>query len=1017
MEKDDVRLIHAILDGDDTAFDILVQKYQKRVHALAWRKIGNFHDAEEITQDTFLQVYKKLPTLKDPKQFAGWLYVIANRVCISWLRKKKPTMQSLENTSVEEIENASHTHYVSEQRETEVTEHNAEVVKKLLQKLPESERTVMTLYYLDEMTTKEIGNFLGVSANTVTSRLQRARKRLQKHQELLIQEVFSGVQISTNLSQNIMQQITDIKPTPPLATKPFLPWAALGTAAILILLLLGISDRYLVRFQKPYSFEATSEPTIEIVDTAIVLDMDSKPDVRNQPGRAGAIHKSRSAGSQASETLLTSDAQRDSLISATAEWTQATGPQGSDIFNIFATSEGLLYAATPTGIYRLSVDAPAWTLINSNIPIGNFPPPFIAEHRDTLYIVSTDEIFASTDKGETWKVFCPRPKGFSVGLIIVDATPDISSQADVTMYLALQDKGVFRSTAVEGQWDLLNEGLTGKRIYAATAVENRVFIGTNEGLYCLNAGAWKQVSIDNFENKGIANTDAGFYRIKSGVLEHVPMATADAIYFLAAVENSLYVGMGPDMFAWRSPESGISTVTMAGNSAQGRIFRSTDAGESWTEITPKNESLAFTGVAGIQFSVVGKTLFAQGIERFRSTDAGETWTNLGVDVNLLPHSNLRSVVVNEKTFYTVGRLGIYRSTDAGASSHLSMNGMVGTKIKNLVAFNHRLYADTHRNVVQSTDGGESWKDLPIDTLTPILEQTGKNERRINFASDSRLVVADGRLYWISPEKNNLRIFHLSTDGNALMPLQELPTFDREMLSTELVTAVAKAEGIHLPEDMAKDSKLKSVLRYLTTSVRVGGFAASTDTVYVEYLRGLFKWTLGDPKWTNTGLIDLGKRAAAWGSRNGFELATSGATLYVEKRDGKLFQSLDKGKSWRDITPNLPLHFTHFKEIVFVNSRVYVATDEAVLASQRGEHWHVLTDGMGARVVMEKFAVDHTNLYGAGDGGIYRLDDRDKWEQMSPNVPDKVISLVVSNGRLYIATRQRGIFHISLEEGL
>ena len=159
MERDDVQLIQEILDGDEAAFNTLVEKYQKSVHALAWRKIGDFHDAEEITQDTFLQVYKKLPTLKDPNQFAGWLYVIANRLCIGWLRKRKPTMESLEDTPVEEIENASHTHYVSEQRETEAIAHNAELVKKLLRKLPESERTVMTLYYLGEMTTKEIGNF------------------------------------------------------------------------------------------------------------------------------------------------------------------------------------------------------------------------------------------------------------------------------------------------------------------------------------------------------------------------------------------------------------------------------------------------------------------------------------------------------------------------------------------------------------------------------------------------------------------------------------------------------------------------------------------------------------------------------------------------------------------------------------------------------------------------------------------------------------------------------------------
>ena len=80
MERsDDAQLIQDILSGDDTAFSTLVEKYQKSVHALAWRKIDDFHHAEEIMQDTFLQAYSKLSTLKNPNQFAGWLYVIANR--------------------------------------------------------------------------------------------------------------------------------------------------------------------------------------------------------------------------------------------------------------------------------------------------------------------------------------------------------------------------------------------------------------------------------------------------------------------------------------------------------------------------------------------------------------------------------------------------------------------------------------------------------------------------------------------------------------------------------------------------------------------------------------------------------------------------------------------------------------------------------------------------------------------------------------------------------------------------
>ena len=62
MKNDDIELLQRILDDDEAAFAELVNKYQKQVHALAWRKIGDFHIAEEITQDTFLRVYQRLHT-------------------------------------------------------------------------------------------------------------------------------------------------------------------------------------------------------------------------------------------------------------------------------------------------------------------------------------------------------------------------------------------------------------------------------------------------------------------------------------------------------------------------------------------------------------------------------------------------------------------------------------------------------------------------------------------------------------------------------------------------------------------------------------------------------------------------------------------------------------------------------------------------------------------------------------------------------------------------------------------
>ena len=489
MIESDVQLIQRILSGDDEAFGALVQKYRKGVHALVWRKIGDFHYAEEITQDVFLQVYKKLSTLKYPSQFAGWLYVIVDRLCINWLNRHKPAVQSLDATSRKEIDEFSYACYVSEQRETEAIERQHTTVKKLLKKLPESERTVVTLYYLGEMTTQEIGKFLGVSVNTIKSRLRRARKRLLDDQELLVQKVLGGVELSENLTSNIMKQIADLKPTPPPAAKPMLPWVAFGTATLLIVMLLGASQPYLTRFQQPYSFEAESEPTIEIIDAPFTLDIDSKPSIQNQVGSAVFPGKSNSAGLQTSEAHLATTTEADVPAKfSTAQWTQASGPKGTPIFDTFAASDGTLYIDTQTGIYGLTADALAWRRINTDIPTpGGYMS--MAEHSGTLYIVSNDEIFASRDNGETWNILLSSAKGTSPCWTDSNAdAPQITRLANryYNVSCVLRDKGIFRSTDTGRQWDPFNEGLSGKHISAVAEIGSAVFAGTNEGLYRLN---------------------------------------------------------------------------------------------------------------------------------------------------------------------------------------------------------------------------------------------------------------------------------------------------------------------------------------------------------------------------------------------------------------------------------------------------------------------------------------------------------------------------------------------------
>ena len=144
------------------------------------------------------------------------------------------------------------------------------------------------------------------------------------------------------------------------------------------------------------------------------------------------------------------------------------------------------------------------------------------------------------------------------------------------------------------------------------------------------------------------------------------------------------------------------------------------------------------------------------------------------------------------------------------------------------------------------------------------------------------------------------------------------------------------------------------------------------------------------------------------------MAVSGKTVYVGMRDGKLLQSLDGGNNWKDITPNLPLSFSRFKEILFADSAIFVSTDKGVLTSQTGEHWRVLTDSEDERLIVAGLAVDDKTVYGISSAGAYRLDSRGKWKKVSPEVPDGIRELIFANDKLYIITNRRGMFHISLK---
>ena len=983
MKHEDTQLVHRCLAGDDSAFTTLVKKYQKRVHALAWRKVGDFHIAEELAQDTFLKAYEKLGTLKNPNQFAGWLYVITNRLCIAWHRKQKSPMESLETTSGEEIEEMSYRHYEDEAREKAAVEDRRERVNALLEKLPESERTVVTLHYLGEMTSKAIGEFLGVSPNTVRSRLQRARNRLLKEQEEMIRETLGSVHLPTTFTENITRQIADIKQVSPSGSKPIIPVAVSAATAIFIFLMMGVGSEYLARFQKPYNLNAQSETTVEIIDAPIVLDTQATPDLRNQAGRFDTTGRSSGAGPQVSEPVMLAAAQveKETRPSTDQQWVQASGPEaGGSVSDLLVSSWGEVYAAASVGIYRLTPGASTWTLVNTAVSTVNLTNSkrdrlMMTENRKILYLATAEKIFTSTDRGETWNTLGARPEGNTAGLAVTDDT----------MYIALEDKGIFQSTDGGKHWALLNDKTVGMKILAVATIENTVFIGSTEGLYRIHSDRWEKLAVD----------------------------TTKAIHALAVSGNSLYVGTGSDFFS-RAPDEDPKARTeklmgeIRSNTRRWEIFHSTDLGESWTDITPTGNSFMMKVSPSVKVVAAGKSVLALAMMgSFRSTDGGKTWTEFGFDfktsdmnsmMNSVTLSIFPTVAVNEHTFLKTGPTGLTRSTDGGESWHPFMNGIVSTQIFNLVGFKNELYTSTATGLTKSTDGGEIWKPLPMNSGELTLKPTEK-ANAINMLVFPKLAIAGDVLYGISPAlvtNNELRIFRLSANGNVLVPIQGVPAFEKDSPITDIVEQAADT-----------NRQLENF---------PGAFAISDETFYVECKRRLLRWKRDELAWFDTGLVDTGEHSDKSDDFiKGFQLAVSRQTVYVGKREGSLFRSFDRGNTWKDLTSNLPLRFERFNEITFAGSTVYVATDAGVLTSADGEHWGVITDTEKGQTVINQMAVAGMTVYGAGNAGVYRLNNGNAWEKMSPEVPDSVTSLVINGDRLYIATEHRGMFYVSLEK--
>jgi RNA polymerase sigma-70 factor (ECF subfamily) len=183
---DDHTLIRLVLEGNTSAFDVIVRRYNTKVYSLAYRLLNSVEDAEDVAQDTFSQAFKGLVSFRGTSKFYTWLFRITYNLAISQRRKRKPAL-SLNSQTDSQGEITLPSDDASPMKNME-DEEGKTLMDRALGLLSLDHRAGLVLKEIEGFSYEEIALSLGVPVGTVRSRLHRARLELRAILEKLDKE-------------------------------------------------------------------------------------------------------------------------------------------------------------------------------------------------------------------------------------------------------------------------------------------------------------------------------------------------------------------------------------------------------------------------------------------------------------------------------------------------------------------------------------------------------------------------------------------------------------------------------------------------------------------------------------------------------------------------------------------------------------------------------------------------------------------------------------------------------------
>ncbi len=182
MSRDDVgALAAAARNGDQAAFRRLFEMHQAGVYSLIAYLVRSADEAADLVQTTFIKAWRALPRLQEPATFTAWLYRIARNVVKDHRKQAGRGQRTLPLTNASQV-------MTNSAEEVLVAEERRQAVRRAIEALPDQHREVVVMHHLNGLDVKTISEALGLPANTVISRLSRARQTLRRKLLSVVEE-------------------------------------------------------------------------------------------------------------------------------------------------------------------------------------------------------------------------------------------------------------------------------------------------------------------------------------------------------------------------------------------------------------------------------------------------------------------------------------------------------------------------------------------------------------------------------------------------------------------------------------------------------------------------------------------------------------------------------------------------------------------------------------------------------------------------------------------------------------